>query len=289
MMRVGPWLARGIVLAAVLAASHPLSDSSTPPVERALSVVRAQNHAPLINLAGVRIREYFLGLRENDFLDEVFSASGKWKAVTRTETSYRRYVRRAFEKHLLNPGSFASLLEKIREDYAFAVTASENRVVAVLFEDLRAGRSGLEFGSFRAEYDRLAAELAPAILNDLGMNLVSLAGSEVASALLVAALTSAGILGASTTAGASTGLVTFGVGLVVGIGVGVAVDAFTGEAYEDAARMELRRHLNGLRNRVIDGVYDSLVRALEAHRRIQERCVRALFEGGRREHVSLGP
>ena len=40
--------------------------------------------------------------------------------------------------------------------------------------------------------------------------------------------------------------------------------------------MEVRRHVNDLRNRIIDGVYDALARALAAHRRLQERCIRAL-------------
>ena len=281
--RVGPWLARGIVAAAVLAAPGSVLDPAPPAdirADRALALVRSQDFSPVYTVAARRIDGHFREAREEEFLDEVFGLSGKWKAVTRGRRSYERFVRKSFERHLFRPDEFAEVLRKIRDDYAFAVDASQNRLLAVLYDDLRVRRPGLEWPSFRGEYDRLTGELAPCVLRDLGMNGISIMGSEAATVLLVAALTSAGILGGSTAVGASGGAWSFGAGLVAGIAVGAVIDGIVGGAWEEAAGMELRRHLNALRWQVLDAVGRALEEALEAHRKIQEECVLALYRGG---------
>jgi len=48
----------------------------------------------------------------------------------------------------------------------------------------------------------------------------------------------------------------------VGLIAGIALDAVVGGMYEDAARMEVRRQVNALRNRVLDGVHDTLVASI---------------------------
>jgi hypothetical protein len=289
MKRVGPWLARGIFLAAVLALPSSISDTgpSLPPrADRALALVRDQDFSPLVDMAVQRIDEYFRQMREEEFLEEIFSLSGKWKAVTRRRESYERFVRKGFEKHLLNPAEFEKVLRKIGEDYAFVVSSSENRLLAAIFEDLRPLRPGLEFPSFRSEYSALCRDLTPCVLKDLGMNGVSILGSEAATVFLVAALTSAGILGGSAATGASGGLWTFGAGLVIGVAAGVAIDSIVGEDWEAAAAMELRGHLNRLRWQILDGIRDAVSRALEAHRDLQVRCVLDLYGGGRDGHLA---
>lgn len=289
MMRVSPWLARGIAAAAVLALPGRVSDSgpaAVPCPDRALALVRNQDFSPLFEMAVRRVEEYFRQMREEEFLEEVFSLSGKWKAVTRGRESYERFVRKAFEKHLFNPAEFGIVLEKIGEDYAFAVSASENRLLAALYEDLRPRRPGLEFPSFRAEYAALCRGLSPCVLTDLGMNGVSILGSEAATVFLVAALTSAGLLGGSAATGASGGIWTFGAGLAIGVAAGLAIDSAVGGDWEEASAMELRVHLNRLRWRILDGVRGALSRALEAHRELQERCVLDLYGGGRDGHLA---
>ena len=113
--------------------------------------------------------------------------------------------------------------------------------------------------------------------------------SEVLAVLLVAALSSAGVLGTSVAAGTAGGPMTLGISLVAGLVAGIALDAVVGEAYEDAARADVRRHVNRVRNQVIDGVHEALVKALLAHRTLQERCVAALYEGGPHERVDRRP
>lgn len=280
MTGVSTWLTRGVFAAVLLLPCGRLSDSTRPPVERALETVRAQDYAPLFELAGRRLDEYFRSLDESRFIDEIFSLSGKWKALTRGRESYERFVRKTFEKHLVNPGALEGLLGKIRADYDFLAEAHHNRLLVALYRDVGASRRELTFEGLRGEFDRLAAALAPDVLRDLGMNLVSIAGSDAAAVVLVSSLTSAGILGGTAAAGASGAFWTFGVSLVAGVVAGFAIDAIVGDSHEEAARAEIRAHLSALRNRIINAVYDSLSRAVAAHRRLLEKCVRALYEGG---------
>lgn len=284
MQRVSVGLARGISFAAVLLACGRLDTPTPRPVDRALALVRSQDYGPIFDLAGKRIQGYFTEDRITAFLEDVFSLSGKWKALTRSPESYERYLRRRFREHLFNPAEFREILDRIRADYSYTAAAAENRLLAALYRDVRVARPALTLEDFRAEYGRLADTLAPHILRDLGMNAVSIAGGEAASVLVVAALTSAGILGGTTAAGAAGGAATFGVALVAAVVVGVILDATVGEAYEDAARMEIRRHMNELRNRVVDRVYVALERAVRAHVRLQEACVIETY-GGHRDDV----
>jgi len=289
MKRVGVQLARGIVVTVVLLTGGPLVDPGPSRTARALALVRAQDFTPLFNVSGRRVCEYFDPKKEDRFIEEAFSLSGKWKAVTRSRESYEKYVRRIFEKHIFSAREFEKVLDQIRSDFAYGTAAAENRLMVALYEDIRTTRPGLTFDRFRAQYGDIAASLAPQVLRDLGMNLISFAGSDAAAVLLVAALSSAGILGTSVAAGGAGGAVTFGATLVAGIIAGIALDAVVGDAYEDAARMEVRRHVSQLRNRVINDIHDALVKALLAYRMLQERCILELYEGESNEHLARRP
>src|SRR5689334_7545937 len=102
MMRVGVWLARGIVGAAVLFMAGSLSDSAPSRTSLAMAKVRAQDFTPLFEMAGRRVGDYFDPKKEDLFLQEVFSLSGKWKAVTRSRESYERYVRQVVEEKMFS-------------------------------------------------------------------------------------------------------------------------------------------------------------------------------------------
>jgi hypothetical protein len=284
--RVGKVLARGIPLAVVLLSHGRLSDFTVSRSEAVLCHVRLRDFAPVVELAGERVHAYFASRDEQGFLDDLFGVSGKWKALTRGPASYDRFVRRTFEKRLVNTAELDGLLAKIRSDYAYAAAASDNRLSAALTENLRLDRPGLAIETVRNRLDRLAARMAPVVLRDLGMNAVSIAGSEAASILLTSALGSAGILGTSATAGGAAGAWSFGIGLAVGVAAGLVIDAVVSGAWEEAARSEVRAHLDGLRNRVIGEVSAALWRAAEAHVELQRRCVRLLIEGGEDERLA---
>jgi len=289
MKRVGVWLARGIVVAAVLLTGGTLVDSVPSRTARALALVRSQDFTPLFDLAGRRIDDYFDPRKEERLLDELFGVAGKWKAVTRGKESYERYVRKTFEEQVFSPAGFQTVLDQIRADYTYGIAAAENRLLVALYEDLRPAHPELGFAAFRSEYGGAAASLAPQVVRDLGMNLVSFAGSDAAAVLFAAALSSSGILGGSAAAGAASGPFTFGVGLAVGLIAGIALDATVGAAYEDAGRAEIRRQINALRNRVIDDVHAALVKAVLGYRELQERCVVELYEGGTHERLARRP
>lgn len=289
MKRVGVQLARGIVIAVVLLAGGSLHDPAPSRTARALALVRAQDYVPLFNIAGTRVSEYFDPKKEDRFLNEVFSLSGKWKAVTRSRESYERYVRKVFDERVFNPAEFDQILARIRSDYDYATRAAENRLLVAIYDDIRPERPGLTFDDFRSEYAALASSLAPHVVRDLGMNLISFAGSDAAAVLFVAALSSAGILGTSAAAGTAGGPMTLGISIVVGVVVGFALDEVVGDAYEDAARIEVRRHMNALRVRAIDAVHEALVQALLAYRTLQERCIVELYEGESDERLARRP
>lgn len=289
MKRVGVLLARGIVVAGVLLSGGTLVDPTPSRTARALALVRAQDFTPLFDMAGRRVDQYFDPKKGELFLDELFSLSGKWKAVTRSRESYERHVRKVFEARVLNAEGVEAVLAQIRADYDYGLSAAENRLLVALYEDIQPARPGLSFDAFRGQYREMASALAPHVVRDLGMNLISFAGSDAAAVLLVAALSSAGVFGTSVAAGTAGGPMTFGISLVAGLIAGIALDAVVGGAYEDAARMEIRRQMNGLRNRMIDDVHHALVRALQAYRTLQERCVVQLYEGASHERLSHRP
>jgi hypothetical protein len=288
MNRVGPKLARGIIAALFACLGGGLSDAEIRPLDRALGAVRGQNFGPLLEVAARRVSAYFTPDREALFLEELFSLSGKWKALTRGRDSYERYVRRAFEKHVYSPEDFKSVLAQIRSDYEFALQASENRLLVALYEDVRPRRPEMTFESFRMEYYRLVDRLAPDVLQDLAMNGVSIGASEAAAVVFTAALSTSGILGGSAVAGGAGGAASLGIGLVVALAVGWAIDATAGEAYESAARTELHVEVNALRNRLVDDVTDALAEALAAYARLQEECVLRLYSGGRHDVLAAG-
>lgn len=289
MMRVGKLLARGIVVTAVLLTGGSLVDPVPSRTARALALVRSQDYTPLFDLAGRRVGAYFDSRKGEQALDELFSLSGKWKAVTRSRESYERHVRKLFEEKVFSPAGFDAVLEQIREDYVYATSAAENRLLVAIYQDIRPARPDLTFDRFRAEYRDLASTLAPDVVRDLGMNLISFAGSDAAAVLIVAALSSAGVFGTSVAAGTAGGPMTFGVSLAAGLVAGIALDAVVGDVYEDAARMEIRRQVNLLRNQAINDVHDALARALVAYRTLQERCVVDVIEGASHERLAHRP
>jgi hypothetical protein len=289
MVRVSSWLARGIAAGLFLSGAGDLSSPPPPRLDEALHRIRSQDFAPIFELAGHRVQGYFAPEKQEKFLEEVFSLSGKWKAVTRSQASYERFLRKAFERHVFDAREFARVLDQVRADCTFVATASENRLLVALYEGYRRERPRVSFPEFKADYGRLAAELAPQVLADLGMNGVSILGAEAFTTIVVAALASAGLLGGSVAAGGAGGPWTLGVSLVVGVAVGVILDSIAGAACEDAARMEIRGHVNDLRNRIVRDVAGALEAAIVAHVRVQEECVRALFEGGRDGRMARRP
>ena len=279
MRRVSTGLARGIILAGVLFTGGHLADPAPSHLDRALRRVRAQDYVPLFSLARQRLERHFTRERELAFFESLFSLSGKWKAISRGQEAYGRFVRRTFEKTVLPPEELARIARAIRDDWTYGIQSAENRLLVQICEDLRPIRPALTLPALRAQFDGLARELLPSVLKDLGLNLASMAGSEAAVVLVTAALAQAGLLGEAVAAGAAGGPWSFGVSLAVGLIVGLVIDLTAGEAYEEVAKLKIHLKVVEIRNRMIDDVYEALARALISYRRLQERCIREIYEG----------
>lgn len=280
MSRVGKGLARGIVIAAVLLAGGRLGDPSPTPLQKTLAYLRTQDFSPLFAVARQRIEAHFSAQKERAFVESLFSLSGKWKALTRSTRSYEHFVTRSFEKCLLDPAELARLSEAIRQDWAFGVSSAENRLLGVMVQNLRPFRPELTELTLRSRFDRQLENFLPLVVQDLGMNFVSFAGAEAAVSLLTSIVASTTVAGEAAGATAlAGGPWTFGAGLAVGLVVGFVIDQTAGEANEDLVRTQVRLRVSELRNRMIDEVFDALARAVLTYRRLQEQCVRAIYEG----------
>ncbi|MBI4563815.1 MAG: hypothetical protein HY716_03870 [Planctomycetes bacterium] len=266
----------GIVALAVL---FSCSKPSAPPsfVEQARASARrhAAESLGILDLVGHRIADFFTA-RETGvdrFIDEAFGFRGKWRAVFWGREDFERHLRRRFEACVFGPEDFErDVVARVREDLEFAMEAGEARVAADLWAGFRGSRPPLEAPRVRAA---LVEEMAPLVARDLEMNLVSIGGSEVAAALAAMGLARAGLFGVSVAAGASQSWWNFGIGLIVGAVVGVALDAAVGEDVEREAKAKVQAEVARIRMVMLDGddgLWHAARRALELHGRVLEEA-----------------
>ena len=249
---------------------------------RASARLHAAKSFQVLELVGTRIEEFF-GRRQQGveaFSEELFSIRGKWRALFWGREDFERHVRRRFEEHLFRPEDFErEVLAPVRADVAFAIDASEAGLAADLNQWARASRPGVSEPDVRPALTRMVAGL---VIKDLGLNVASIAGSEVAALAASAILTRAGLLGASVAAGAGSSWLTLGIGLVVGTIAGIVIDSIVGDELEETARENVRFELDALRRKMMeseDGIWRAALRALEAHGRALERSAARLVEG----------
>jgi hypothetical protein len=256
------------------------------PVESARASARRHSAESLqvLDLVARRIDQFFERRQASveAFSDELFGLRGKWRALFWSREDFESHVRRRFEAHLFRPEDFErEVLGPVREDLAFAIDASEAGLASDLNQWARADRPGVGTPDVRPALSRMVSGL---VIDDLGLNVASIAGSEAAVMASAAILTRAGILGTSVAAGAGSSWATLGIGLVVGTVAGLAIDAAVGDELEEAARDAVRLELDGLRRRMMeskDGLWWEARRVLEAHARALERSAVRLVEGSR--------
>ena len=269
------------VLLLVASCGRPAGPSPEETV-RASARLHAAESLRVLDLVAQRIDEFF-GRRQaavDAFSDEIFSLRGKWRALFWGREDFERHVRRRFEAHVFRAEDFErEVLGPVGEDVAFAIDASESALASDLNRWARAARPGVPAPDVRPELSRLVAGL---VVEDLGLNVASIVGSEVAVMVTAAVLTRAGVFGASAAAGAGTSWATLGVGLVVGIIAGVVIDAAVGDELEEAARETVRLELDGLKRKMMEsehGLWRSARRVLESHGRALERSAARLVGG----------
>ena len=273
-----------LTLAAILAATSCGRPAGPSPADAARGSARRHSAEALrvLDLVGSRIEDFFGGRQEKvqAFSDEIFSLRGKWRALFWGREDFERHVRRRFENLVFRSEDFErEVLGPVRGDLGFAIDASEAAVAADLERWARAARPEVIAPDVRPGLSRLVAE---AVIDDLELNVASIAGSEAAAMAASTILTRAGFMGASLAAGASTSWATLGISLIVGAIVGLVVDSTLGDELEEAARDTVRFELDALRMKMMesrDGLWWAARRALETHGRALEKSAAQLAGG----------
>jgi len=270
------------VLVLLASCGRPGPDFST--LARESAHRRSAEAMQVLDLVGQRIEEFF-SLRQERveaFSAELFSFRGKWRALFWSREDFERHVRRRFEATMFRPEDFdREVVAAVREDLSFAIDASEAGLASDLSRWVRSSRADAPAIDLRPELSKLVASR---VLEDLGLNLVSIVGSEAAAAAGTAALARAGLLGAAAAGGAGTSWATLGVSIVVGVAVGLVIDATVGEVLEDEAKEAVRNELARLRLRMMeseDGLWHAARRVLESHGRAMERSAVRIVEEAR--------
>jgi len=270
-------------LALLLSCGRP--GAAPADVERARDSARRHSAEAfqVLDLVGRRIDGFFARRQPqvDVFVDEIFGFRGKWRALFWGREDFERHVRRRFEAAIFRPEDFErEVAEPVRRDLAFALEASEARVAADLAGWAKTPRGPL---TARELQPRLEGMMAPLVSRDLGINLISIAGSELAAAAAAAVIPRAGALGASMAAGAGASWWTAGISLIVGLAAGLAIDAALGDEVEEEARAAVRSELARLRTWMLDredGLWCAARRVVEVHGRALERAAVGLIEEG---------
>lgn len=196
------------------------------------------------NASTEQIKKFFAERKGNAraFAADVLCLSGKWAYVKDyfSQGNHERYLEECFERNIFGSGELKALLESAVSRYVSEIQGRENQLLVAIRADLEgselAGPTYLPAlvseAEFRREYDAMLQKVMPIVTKDLGISVtrevVSFVGSEIAATLVMqigaSLATELGISGGILGAGATSGAMTFGVGLVAGILVDLTLD-----------------------------------------------------------------
>jgi hypothetical protein len=191
-----------------------------------------------------KIQEFFASRKQNAraFATELLSLQGKWAFVKGyfSQGSHEQYIEECFERNVFSTDELKSLIESSVSGYVSEIQGRENQLLVAIRADLEGSELAAPkylpaLGSedqFRREYAVMLERVLPLLSKDMGITvtreIVSFVGSEIAATLLLeigtSLATELGVSGGILGAGASSGAVTFGVGLIAGILVDMALD-----------------------------------------------------------------
>jgi hypothetical protein len=242
-----------------------------PRVELAAGATRAEAEA-----SAAQVEQFFAERRKGAraFAADVLSLGGKWEFVKGKfdPGSHERYLEECFQRHLFRPDELKAVIESAVARFVSEVQGRENRLLV----DIRADLADGEMASpeylpaldseyeFRRQFEAMLEEILPIVGQDVGATvtreMVSFVGSEIAAQIVAEIGTSLavrlGLSGGILGTGAYSGTVTFGIGLVAGILVDMALDWIIRQAGYDpegeiAVRVEAT--LARLESLVLDG------------------------------------
>jgi hypothetical protein len=197
-----------------------------------------------VNPSIEQVKRFFAQRKQNarSFATDVLSLSGKWAYIKGyfQEGNHERYLEECFERNLFRSDELKALLESAVSRFVSEIQGRENQLLVAIRADLEGSElAGPQYlpalgseAEFRREYEAMLQKVMPILTRDLGISVtrevVSFVGSEIAATLVMdigaSLATELGISGGILGAGASSGAVTFGVGLVAGILVDMALD-----------------------------------------------------------------
>jgi hypothetical protein len=282
----------GLVAAATLRSAF--DDGAEPIVRPSVPVVEGPSVADEESAAGlvphvVPVQEFFaqarLGTRA--FAKDALSLESKWKLasgyVSGTD-EHARFLEERFAVHVFSPAALEAVVHSAVTAYLQHLEDVDSQLLVRLQADL----SGLPSAQLSLNTDRQGIEQAidtamkqaiAAVEADFrdaaGLELVSWVAGEVLTAAALELATSAGVL----TAGAASGTVTFGVGLVVGLIVDAIISWIYDAAFDPVGELSRRLDvtLGQLEELILggDGTAPGLVQRLHdyALRRGQARNV----------------
>jgi hypothetical protein len=233
-------------------------------VTRDLSWAREQG------MSGVKqdlapIHELFSHGREGTrlFVDDALGWSSKWKLVsdfvTRSD-AHAEYLKAQFEQHIFSDEQLESAVEEAINSYLKHLDDVDSLLLVKLQADLASVPAaqlarGVDKAAIRQILDEALGEARDAARSDLGgmleREIASWVAGEVLTAVGVELATSTGIL----SAGAASGMVTVGAGVIVGIIADWAVSWAYDRMYDPVGELtnKVNEQLNGMEQMILVG------------------------------------
>jgi hypothetical protein len=156
------------------------------------------------------------------FASEVLSLPAKWKLITRPRSEFESYISQQFAALVLSENEVRTMMTSVIASYAGELEATDNKMLVALKADTDTTAANFQVTLPSVpQIDRQFSEVVKAARIAAIQDVPLLIAREVANIVVMQvigdvtaqALTSAGIL----SAGAASGVATFGVGLVGGL------------------------------------------------------------------------
>ena len=192
--------------------------------------------------------------RLHRFADDSLSWTAKYKLVVESRADFDAYIAEQFKQIVFSEQDVRDLLASVIATYQQELDAADNHLLVALQTDTdtRFSDFGVPLPTIEQIHERLAGiveaaqttaagDLPNAIAREIGSFVVG----EVLTQVATQVLTSAGILGS----GAASGVMTFGVGILVGLGVDYIVQEVT--APQEELVKQLRAKLFDVRDSVV--------------------------------------
>ena len=228
------------------------------------------------NQAAQQVADFFAERRRRarDFASDVLSFSGKWAYVKGYlySGSHEKYLEDCFARNLFRPDELKTVLESAAAQYVSEVQGRENQLLVDIRADLSDGDMAApgrlpalnSETEFRQQYEAMLEQVLPIIARDMGISatreMVAFVGAEIAARIVaeigVSLAARLGIEGGILGAGATSGWVTFGAGLIAAILLDMALDWVIRQAGYDPERdiaAKVEQALDHLESLILEG------------------------------------